>query len=79
MKEFKEFVNEAELKEKESWWDKKGKDRISSRRAQWAKQGLLQKKSKPEKKEKDSGIRRAAKRAGMDRSSRDKLYNEVEK
>ena len=79
MKYFQEFMNEIELKEKESWWDKKGKDRISSRRAQWAKQGLLQKKSKPEKKEKDSGIRRAAKRAGMGRSSRDKQYNEVEK
>ena len=65
MKTFKEFGNETELKEKESWWGKKGKERVADRRAQWAKQGLLKKKPKPEKKEKDSGIRRAAKKAGM--------------
>jgi hypothetical protein len=79
MKNFQEFVNEVELKEKESWWGKKGKDRITSRRAQWAKKGIMKKKSEPEKKEKDSGIHKAAKRAGLSRSARDKLYNEVEK
>ena len=31
------------------------------------------------KKEKDSAIRDAAKRAGMSRSKRDKLHNQVEK
>ena len=31
-----------------------------------------------DKKEKDTGIRRAAKRAGLTRSARDKLYNSVE-
>ena len=31
-----------------------------------------------DKKEKDTGIRRAAKRAGLSRSARDKLYNSVE-
>jgi hypothetical protein len=30
------------------------------------------------KKEKDTPMRRAAKRAGMKRTNRDKLYNEVE-
>lgn len=73
MKKFQEFVNEAE------WWGKKGKDRVSARRTQWAKQGLLKKKSKPEppeKKEKDSAIRRAAKKAGMTSRERKRLYNQ---
>ena len=75
MKKFQEFVNEAE------WWGKKGKERVSARRAQWAKQGLLKKKSKPEppeKKEKDSAIRRAAKKAGMTSKERKRLYNQFE-
>ena len=76
MKTFKEFGNETELKEKESWWGKKGKERVADRRAQWAKQGLLKKKPKPEKKEKDSGIRRAAKKAGMSSKERKGLYNQ---
>ena len=79
MKTFKEFGNETELKEKETWWGKKGKERVADRRAQWAKQGLLKKKSKPEppsKKEKDSGIRRAAKKAGMSSRERKGLYNQ---
>ena len=76
MKTFKEFGNETELKEKESWSGKKGKERVADRRAQWAKQGLLKKKPKPEKKEKDSGIRRAAKKAGMSSKERKGLYNQ---
>ena len=43
------------------------------------KKSIMKKKSEPEKKEKDSGMHKAAKRAGMKRSDRDKLYNEVEK
>jgi len=74
MKKFQEFVNEAE------WWGKKGKERVSARRAQWAKQGLLKKKSKPYKStpEKDSAIKRAAKKAGMSSKERKGLYNQFE-
>ena len=67
--------------EKADWWGKKGKERVDQRRDQWRKQGLLPKKSKPDEpleKEKDSGIRRAAKKAGMQRSRRDTLYNQTE-
>ena len=43
--------------------------------------GIAKKKKedpKPEKKEKDSGIRRAAKKAGMSKSERGELYNQNE-
>ncbi len=69
------------MEEKANWWGKKGKERVDQRRDQWRQQGLLPKKSKPDEpleKEKDSGIRRAAKKAGMKRSRRDALYNQTE-
>ena len=50
-------------------------------RKQREKMGIAQKKKedpKPEKKEKDSGIRRAAKKAGMSKSERGELYNQNE-
>ena len=47
-------------------------------RKQREKMGLGKKKSAPEKKEKDSPIRRAAKKAGMSRSDRKGLYNQNE-
>ena len=75
------LVEEVELDEKASWWGKKGKERVDSRRDQWAKQGLLDKKKKEttsQKKEKDSPIRTAAKKAGMSRGERSRLYNQNE-
>ena len=71
---------EVELDEKESWWDKKGKDRVDSRRDQWRKQGLLDKKKETtsQKKEKDSPIRKAAMKAGMSKGERSRLYNQNE-
>jgi hypothetical protein len=68
MKDFTEFQEDA------ASIDTK-RERI---RKQREKMGLVKKKSAPEKKEKDSPIRRAAKKAGMSRSDRKGLYNQNE-
>ena len=47
-------------------------------RKQREKMGIVKKKTAPAKKEKDSPIRRAAKKAGMSRSDRKGLYNEMD-
>ena len=70
-KEMKDFT---EFQEDSASIDTK-RERI---RKQREKMGLLKKKSAPEKKEKDSPIRRAAKKAGMSRSDRKGLYNQNE-
>ena len=72
--EEKEMESFTEFQEDTASIDTK-RERI---RKQREKMGLGKKKSAPEKKEKDSPIRRAAKKAGMSRSDRKGLYNQNE-